>query len=356
MSAPSVLLLYNEPVLPADHPDAGSEHDILDTVADAFKILKAAGFETTKLGINYDPQPLLDLLKKKRPDAVFNLFEGIATQTGTEVSAAALLEWLNVPFTGCPSSALALGRDKVRAKYILSAAGIPTPDYAVVDALPVPRWRRPWPAIVKPAYQDASVGIDQSSVVTSQKQLDERVKFVLATYGPPVLVERFVTGREFHVNMIEHRDAPGAPPQVLPLCEIAFKNEVPGRWPVYTFTAKWNENSDEYKSSPVRTAVQIPPDDFARLALIAQRAFRTLQCRDYARIDVRMEPDGSFHVLEMNPNPYLNSIALVDGLTAVGRSLEWLLVEMTLAAMARGGKDVEPGAVRVPVVGVVATP
>ena len=80
MTAPSILILYNEPVLPLDHPDAGSEHDVLDTVNDTFKVLKAAGFATTKLGINYDPQPLLDILKTNRPDAVFNLFEGIATQ------------------------------------------------------------------------------------------------------------------------------------------------------------------------------------------------------------------------------------------------------------------------------------
>lgn len=350
MTAPSILVLYNQPVLPVDHPDAGSEYDILDTVNDTFKILKAAGFDTTRLGINYDPQPLLDVLKKKRPDAVFNLFEGIATQTGTEVSAAALLEWLNVPFTGCPSPALTYGRDKVRAKYVLSAAGIPTPDYMVIDTLPVPRWRRPWPAIVKPAFQDASVGIDQNSVVTSQKQLDDRVKFVLATYGAPVLVERFILGREFHVNMIEERNAPpNTPPLVLPLCEIAFKNDTPGRWPVYTFTAKWNEQSEEYASSPVRAPVEIPADDFARLAVIAQRAFRSLQCRDYARIDVRMDTDGKFYVLEMNPNPYLNSLALVNGLIAIGRTHEWLLVEMALTAIARGGKDVPPGAVKVPV-------
>lgn len=346
---PSILLLYNEPVLPVDHPDAGSEYDVLETADDAFRVLKGAGFNTTRLGVDYDPRPLLDTLREQRPDAVFNLFEGIATQTGTEVSAAALLEWLNVPFTGCPSACLALGRDKARTKYILSAAGIPTPEYAVVESLPVPRWRRPWPAIVKPACQDASVGIDQNSVVSSQRQLEERVKFVFAHYGGPVVVERFVFGREFHVNIIEERDAtPGAPPRVLPLCEIEFTRNEPGYWPVYTFNAKWHENSEEYRTAPVRTPVEIPPDDFARLEKIAQRAFRILQCRDYARIDVRMDAEGRFYVLEMNPNPYLNSVALVNGLAAIGRSHEWQLVEMALAAIARSGEDVPAGAVRVP--------
>ncbi len=350
MTAPSILILYNEPVLPVEHPDAGSEHDVLDTVNDTFKVLKAAGFETTKLGINHDPQPLLDRLKQNRPDAVFNLFEGIATQTGTEVSAAALLEWLNVPFTGCPSPSLALGRDKIRTKHILAATGIPTPDYAVIDALPVPRWRCPWPAIVKPAYQDASIGIDQNSVVTSQKQLEDRVIYLLATYGPPVLVERFVLGREFHVNIIEELDpAPNALPLVLPLAEIAFKNNQPGKWAVYTFAAKWDENSAEYTAAPLVAPVEIPADDFARLEVIAQRSFRSLCCRDYARIDVRMDADGKFYVLEVNPNPYLNSLALVNGLLAIGRTQEQLLVNLSLAAIARGGKHVPRDAVEIPV-------
>jgi len=346
MTAPSILILYNQPILPLDHPDAGSEHDILETVDDTFAALRVAGFDTTRLGINYDPQPLLDLLKVNRPDAVFNLFEGIPTQTGTEISAAALLEWLNVPFTGCPSLALALGRDKIRTKYLLSASGIPTPEYVVIDTLPVPRWRRPWPAIVKPAYQDASIGIDQSSVVTSQKQLEERVRYVLATYGPPVLVERFIDGREFHVNVIERREATTAPPLVLPLAEIVFTDDRPGRWPIYTFIAKWDEASDEYAHSPLRAPVELPPEDFARIEQIAQRAFRVLQCRDYARLDVRMDSENRFYVLEMNPNPYLNSLALVNGLNATGRSHDWLLVEMALAAISRGGKDVPPGTVK----------
>ena len=124
---PRILVLYNEPVLPADHPDANSEHDILDTVNDTFNILVAAGFDTVKIGINYDPQPLLDEIKRRPPDAVFNLFEGVPTHPDTEVGAASLLEWLRIPFTGCPSLALTLGRDKVRTKQLLAAVGLPTP-------------------------------------------------------------------------------------------------------------------------------------------------------------------------------------------------------------------------------------
>ena len=348
---PRLLLLYNEPVLPPDHPDAGSEYDILDTVADTFKVLVAAGFKTTKLGINRDPQPLLDELRRNPPDAVFNLFEGIATQPGTEISAAALLEWLNVPFTGCPSTALVLGRDKVRTKHLLSAAGLPTPEYLVIERPPVPRWEGKWPAIVKPADQDASIGIDQGSVVATQEQFEARVRLVLEKFGGPVLAERFVFGREFHVNVVEDwiADPIDRPLVVLPLAEIAYRGTKPGEWPLYTFSAKWDMDSDEYKACPVEAPVSIPGEWFERLSGIASKAFRLMECRDYARLDVRMDADGTFHILEMNPNPFLNSQALIDGLIAIGRSHERLIVDLARAAMARGGKTVPPGAIRVPV-------
>lgn len=348
MTAPSVLVLYNEPVLPPDHPDANSEHDIYDTVNDAFKVLTAAGFVTTKLGINRDPQPLLDALKRDCPDAVFNLFEGIATQTGTEISAAALLEWLNVPFTGCPAAALSLGRDKIRTKHILAASGLPTPDYLIIDVLPVPTWDRGWPAIVKPAYQDASVGIEQSSVVATPEQLESQVAHTLATYGPPVIVERYVKGREFHVNVVEPLGAAGGEPVALAPTEIAFQMDEPGRWAVYTFTAKWHEQSNEFKAAPLKFPVDLPAADFSRLAQIVQRSFRAIGCRDYARVDVRMDAAGAFHVLEVNPNPYLNSITLVDGLKAAHSSYEQFVVELVLAALTRGGIAVPAGVVTVP--------
>lgn len=342
-----ILVLYNEPVLPASHPDAGAEHDILDTVADTFKILAAAGFDTRQLGINHDPQPLLDELKAHPPDAVFNLFEGIPTQPGTEVSVAALLEWLNVPFTGCPSPCLSVGRDKVRAKHLLSAAKLPTAPYLVVPAgAAVPRWRRGWPVIVKPAAQDASVGIDQGSVVNTQAELAARVGHLRRAYGGDVLAEAFVFGRELHVNVIE---VAGRPPEVLPLAEIEFHDTRPGRWPVYTFTAKWDMESEEYKNAPLRAPVYIAADRFAELEAIAVRAFRLFECRDYARLDVRMTADGGFAVLEVNPNPYLNSLALVNGLMATDRTHEWMVTHMALAALARASKTPAEGEVRVPV-------
>lgn len=349
MSKPPVLVLFNKPVLPADHPEAGSEHDILDTVADTAKILAAAGFDVRKLGVDHDPRPLLDELRDRPPLAVFNLFEGLATHPATEVSVAALLEWVGVPFTGCPPTALVVGRDKIRTKHLLAAAGLSTPPYLVAEGGQVPAWRGGWPAIVKPAMQDASIGIEQGSVVTNREQLLARIEHALTAHGPPVLVERFIAGREFLVHTIEV----GGGLQVLPVSEIAHAAGRADRWPVYTFTAKWDEASDEYKACPVVAPVALPPEAFGPLEDLARRAFRLLGCRDYARLDVRLSADGDVHVLEVNPNPYLNSVALVKGLEAVGKTHEWFVVNLMLAAIARGGGDVPGGAVEVPV-GVVS--
>src|SRR5207253_8020735 len=179
------------------------------------------------------------------------------------------------------------------------------------------------------------------SVVTSQEQLAARVRLLLDRYGPPVLVEKFVAGRELLVHVVEAIPGPG--PTALPASEVAFRSEDPDRWPVYTFTAKWDESSDEYKTASVVAPVKLPADVFARAADLATRAFRLLQCRDYARLDFRTDANGDFHILEVNPNPYLNSIALVKRLEAVGRTHEWFVVHLMLDAITRGGHETPTG-------------
>src|SRR5262245_1155518 len=114
MTSPRILILYNEPVLPPDHPDRASEVELLATVKDIEAVLAKAGFQIEKLGVGNDPSVLLTGLNGDRPDLVFNLFEGLADRPQTEATVAGLLEWLDVPFTGSPSAALSLGRDKLR--------------------------------------------------------------------------------------------------------------------------------------------------------------------------------------------------------------------------------------------------
>src|SRR5438105_10186427 len=112
MSSERVLILYNEPVLPKGHPDAESEHEILFVVDVIDKTLREAGFGVSSLGATYDCAALLDELNRRKPDAVFNLFEGLADDGHTEAYVAGLLEWQGIPFTGSPSQALHLARHK----------------------------------------------------------------------------------------------------------------------------------------------------------------------------------------------------------------------------------------------------
>src|SRR5438132_778451 len=191
MRAPRVLILYNKPVLRAGHPDAASEYDVLHTVDTVSATLVQAGFKVSRLGLKHDPADLLARLRAEKPNVVFNLYEGTGDDGNTEAYVAGLLEWLELPFTGSPFQTLVLARNKHLAKSLFRGAGIPTPEALIVDSLPIAGFSLNWPVIVKPATQDASVGLDQGSVVTNSQRLEQRVASLLESYGPPVLVEEF---------------------------------------------------------------------------------------------------------------------------------------------------------------------
>jgi D-alanine-D-alanine ligase len=337
---PQVLVIYNEPVLPQDHPDSAAEVDVIEATGVVVKILESAGFPIRQLGLSFDPRPLLDELRDHPTDVVFNLFEGLGAQTATEISVPSLLEWMDVPFTGSPSFAIALGRDKIRTQHLLRGAGLNVANSQTIERTPMPAWPYAWPAIVKPACQDCSVGIEQASVVTNQKDLERRVDYTLERYGAPVLVEAFIFGRELHANIIEESgDALAAPNLVcIPLCEIRFsdKHFGDGRWPIYSYEAKWNMSSDEFKNTPLATVVEVSPDWSERIRHDALQAYRLVGLRDCGRVDLRVTEDGRPFILEVNPNPYLHSEGIVDGLKAIGRSHAKFIENMVWLALARG--------------------
>src|SRR5262245_18188770 len=129
MSAPHVLVLYNQPILPLDHPDSESEQEVLysaDVVADG---LQREGIPVSRLGVTSDPAVLLEGLRSASPDVVFNLYEGTPDQGASESSVAGILEWLRLPFSGCPSESMTISRNKPLAKLLLTGAGVKTPEY-----------------------------------------------------------------------------------------------------------------------------------------------------------------------------------------------------------------------------------
>jgi D-alanine-D-alanine ligase len=328
-----VLILHNQPVLPEDHPDADSEHEILDTVEVVQRPLTEAGYEVDRLGVARDLAVLLDGLRERRPDVVFNLFEGLADCGDTEAHVAGVLEWLELPFTGCPYQTLCLARSKHLTKHLLAGAGLPTARFFVVDELPVEQCPLDWPAIVKPATQDASVGVDQGSVVSDLDRLNERAAYLLDTYGGPVLVEEFIRGREFNVGVVETPEL-----RVLPVSEILFVEKDPEYWPIVTYDAKWKPGTRDYEATPPAYPARVPPRLREKLETLAEQAFRLLGCRDYARIDFRVR-GGKPYILEVNPNPDFSPTAgLAGGLQSAGISHAQFTVELVQRALSRGGK------------------
>jgi D-alanine-D-alanine ligase len=304
---PRVTILYNEPTLPADHPDADSEHDVLETADVIARHLAAAGLAVSRVGVTADPGALLAGLAGAKPDCVFNLYEGTAGWANSEEYVAGILELKGVPYTGCPTLPMTLARNKPLAKKLFVGAGLPTAPYVALGPGPCPPCPLPWPVIVKPGEQDASVGIDQSSVCENQSDLVARVEYLRRTYGPSVLVERLIVGREFHVPVIE-RDGTRI---VLPYTEILFPPPPDGGsiWPIVTFDAKWKPQSRDFAATPAKNPAEVDDALRATVDRVCLDAFELLGCRDYARVDLRVDDDGRPFVLEMNPNPCINPLA-----------------------------------------------
>ncbi len=329
---PRVLILFNEPVLPLDHPDAESEHEVLYTVDEVEKPLVAAGFDVSRLGVQRDPAVLLSRVKKRRPDVVFNLFEGLADHCDTEAHVAGLLDWLELPYTGCPFQTLTLARRKHLTKFMLQGAGLPTAPFFSVEELPVLENPLGWPVIVKPADQDASVGLDQGSVVTDQLKLNERVAYLLETYGGTVLVEQFIRGREFNVGVVETPEL-----RVLPVSEILFTDTAADYWPIVTYDAKWKPGSRDYEATPPKYPAEVAPRLRIKVEKLAADAFRLLGCRDYARVDFRVSTTGKPYILEVNPNPDFSPTAgLAGGLISAGLTHAGFTVDLVRRALRAG--------------------
>lgn len=330
MAKPSVLMLYNEPLLPKDHPDAASEHTVVGIAEGLVKVLAAEGFRVTPLQLGTDPSVLWTELKKRKPDVVFNLFEGNLDNTETESFVAGLLDWSGIPYTGSPFPALSLARAKHTSKYLFQGAGLPTADFQIVEELPAPVCRLEFPVIVKPATQDASVGVDQQSVCTNARQLSERVEYIFTTYGPPVLIEEYIPGREFNIALIELPTL-----QALAPMEITLPETNPGTWSIYTYGGKWNVGSSDYEATRSRFPTDLSADAVDNLHRNALKAYRLLGCRDYARIDFRMKPDGKVYLLEVNPNPDISTEDLAACLKSAGLSHTEFIVRLVKQALSR---------------------
>jgi D-alanine-D-alanine ligase len=265
---------------------------------------------------------------------VFNLCESIHGDNRFEGLLALLLDLEEIPYTGSAAFPLALALHKDKAKEVLRARGIPTPEAVLLEGPDTSRVTLDFPLIVKPTREDASVGICSASVVRNRQALEERVGYVLAHYRQPVLVERYIEGREIYVSLLER---PGERPQIFPFFEIDFSEMPSDRPQIVSFEGKWVQDSVEYRGTrPVRCE-GLSPALRTRVAETALAAFEAIGLRDYARIDIRLAPDGVPYVIDVNPNCDLSDLAggFSKAARAGGLSYEDVVLRLVELALSR---------------------
>ena len=326
-----VAVLFNAPMLPTDHPDSASEADVAEVARSVAESLTRQNLDAWPLPASPPIGRVLGQLANPAPDVVFNLIEGFGGSSGGEARVTGLLELLGLPYTGCPPEAQSLCHSKARTKALLNGFGLPTAPFAVVrSGEPVPRWDGPWPAILKPEAEDASLGIDQSSVAGTAEAIVEGVARLRVSHGRDVLIEAYLPGREFNVGVLELPE-----PEALPIAEILY--DVPGGvWPILTYAAKWAEGSPEDLASRPSCPAEVDEDLAGLLGSLAVDAFRATGCRDYARVDFRLDADGSPMILEVNPNPDVGPKAgWARALRASGRDYDATLARLVRQAKGR---------------------
>ena len=237
-------------------------------------------------------------LKKLRPDLVFNIAEGLVGPN-RESHIPSICEMLGIPYTGSDPLTLGICLDKSRAKEILAYHKIPTPAFWVVENGSGVSLRVKLPAIVKPLHEGSSKGIMDNSVVRSRQELKARVREIQSLYKEPVIIEQFLTGREFTVGVL------GNPPnlEILPIVEIDHSQLPPGANPVYSYEAKWVWDQPEKPLEIFRCPAEISPDLKNRIEDIIRKTVEVLRIRDWSRIDIRLDERGEPNVLEVNPLP-----------------------------------------------------
>jgi D-alanine-D-alanine ligase len=267
-----------------------------------FEALEKLGHEPSYVVLD-GTDKTLTALARYETDLFFNLVESYAGDDHKEMHVAAYLDLLGRPYTGAGPQALYLAQDKALAKKVFEFHGIRTPFFATCYRGTLDHSHDiSFPLIVKPISEDASIGIDKDSVVGSVKELMQRIQYVQEEFESPALIEEYIEGREIYAAILGNQE-----PEVLPLVELDLSRLPAGMPKVAGTEVKWEKDSEAYKSTKSAPVEDLDEETTERLADTALAAYRTLNLRDYARIDMRLTGKGEVYVIEANPNPWLSS-------------------------------------------------
>ena len=280
---------------------------ILGTVEAVEQILVDDGATTVRIPVNPDGR-WIERIRRGKFDLAFNLVEGIDGVAALEPAVIAVFELFGLPYTGSSSATTSLSLRKHVVNSLLERAG-----------LPVPAWRmvRPgasmepigFPAICKPAAEDASLGIEQRSVVRSARALGTRLREMHERWEE-ILVQQFVDGREVNVGILGD--------DVLPVAEIDFGAMPKGMWRIVSYTSKWHVGCEEDLGAKPRCPADLPEELARECQRIALAAWRAVGGSGYGRVDMRVDGTGQPWILEVNANP---DIAPDAGLARMARTV-----------------------------------
>ena len=277
-----------------DPPDANAEFDHPSTINVIAKAIETCGFKVKKIG---NATNLLEKIDNLGVDIVFNISEGISGRN-RESQVPVLLEMAGIPFVGADALTLGLTLDKVMAKKIFIAEKIPTPKFFEVkssDEL-VNTDHCKFPLIVKPRFEGSSKGLSENSRVENIEELKKQVEYIVNTYKQPALIEEFISGQEFTVAIVGND-----PPEAMPIVQIKIDGRLQLNDKFYTF-ARITSDRLEY-ICPAR----IPQDLKKKITELALKTYRAVECRDFGRVDFRVDSEGNPYVLEINPLPSLST-------------------------------------------------
>jgi len=338
MTPERILIAYNVPKREQRGRDIDflSEAGVMDEVNAVRDALLEIGYAVGIVGVQRSVPMFMERVMRFRPQAIFNLVEGWLGDNQYEMHFGCMYELLGIPYSGAPPLALATAVNKWHAKTLLKQAKLPTPNGMICSEVPA-RCSLRYPVIVKPAHEDASLGVDFDAVVNNLADLRRRVAWVVQTYHQPAIVEEYIEGRELNVAVLGDEI-----PVALPISEITF--DIPEHLPkICTYNAKWVAGSEDYRWTAGAQCPALLDDALAlQIQNLAVSAFRVMGCRDYARVDFRLSSDNQPYILEVNPNPDISPEAgLARSARASGRTYTQLIGEVVNLALQRGANDAD---------------
>lgn len=273
----------------------------VDSVKNA---LSESGFIVNKFSVTNDIEKLLSDIKIFSPDCIFNLCEEVGGDSRGEVYTAGLLELLNIPYTGTGPFGLALALDKARTKDILKSHGLKVPCYQVLNSAKdiLSRGCR-FPLIIKPLCEDGSYGIETDSIVRDKEGLCKKVDEINTRFKEPVIAEQYIDGRELNVSLLGNKKDS----EILAVSEIDYKRVSKKTPKICSYEAKWDVDSSEYKNTMPICPAFLTKQLKNEIEDISRKVYDIMECRDYARIDIRLDKNEIPYIIDVNPNPCLGA-------------------------------------------------